>query len=253
MSETNGHPSEHEVRAALASALAAVIGSKTEAETATREASDAFSTDWTAEIRVAGTVAGRIVAALPAETASALAATWLGEEPAEERLGEALQALWEAVTAALESDALDGLALHVDSCARTPEDPPLDSVVWCELTAGERVMPVGFLVELERAADENDFEPVAAPTGLPSNLEVILDIDLPLAIQFGHTEMTLASLSGVGPGSIIELDRAPEEPVDVMVNGRLVARGEVVVVSGNYGVRVTEVVSAADRLRSLGR
>ncbi len=84
-----------------------------------------------------------------------------------------------------------------------------------------------------------------------SNLEVILDIDLPLTVRFGETEMTLDSLTRIGPGSVIDLGRSPDDPVEILVNGRLVARGEVVVVSGNYGVRVHEVVSTADRLRSM--
>lgn len=83
------------------------------------------------------------------------------------------------------------------------------------------------------------------------NLDVILDIDLPLSVRFGETEMTLDALTRIGPGSVIDLGRSPDDPVDILVNGRLVARGEVVVVAGNYGVRVHEVVSAADRLRSM--
>ncbi len=63
--------------------------------------------------------------------------------------------------------------------------------------------------------------------------------------------MTLDALTRIGPGSVIDLGRSPDDPVDILVNGRLVARGEVVVVAGNYGVRVHEVVSAADRLRSM--
>jgi flagellar motor switch protein FliN len=85
----------------------------------------------------------------------------------------------------------------------------------------------------------------------PANLDVILDIDLPLAIRFGETKMTLAALTKVGPGTMIDLGRAPDEPVDVLVNGKLVARGEVVVVAGNYGIRVVEVVSTADRIRTM--
>jgi flagellar motor switch protein FliN/FliY len=86
---------------------------------------------------------------------------------------------------------------------------------------------------------------------VPANLDVILDIDLPLSVRFGQTDLTLEALARLGPGSIIDLGRSPDDPVDVLVNGRLVARAEVVVVGGNYGVRITEVVSAADRVRSL--
>jgi len=85
-----------------------------------------------------------------------------------------------------------------------------------------------------------------------ANLDVILDIELPLAVRFGQTEMTLYALSRLGPGSVIELDRALADPVDVLVNGRMIARGEVVVSGGNYGVRVTDVLSAADRIQMIG-
>ncbi len=77
-------------------------------------------------------------------------------------------------------------------------------------------------------------------------LDVILDIDLPLVVRFGHTEMTVEALTRVGEGSVIDLGRSPHEPVDLLVSGRLVARGEVVVVSGHYGVRVIELVSGGE-------
>lgn len=86
----------------------------------------------------------------------------------------------------------------------------------------------------------------------PRNLDVILDIELPLTVRFGRAEMTLHALSGLGPGSVIDLDRAVDDPVELMVNGKVIARGDVVVVGGNYGVRVTEVLSADDRIRSMG-
>lgn len=92
----------------------------------------------------------------------------------------------------------------------------------------------------------------AARSGeLPENLDVILDIDLPLSVRFGNAELTIDALTKLGPGSLIELARLPDDPVELLVNGKLVARGEVVVVGGNYGVRVHEVVSAADRIRTL--
>lgn len=99
------------------------------------------------------------------------------------------------------------------------------------------------------------WEPGASTTHESSvleNLGVILDIELPLTVRFGETEMTLQSICGLGPGSVVDLGRTPDEPVDVLVNGRLVARGEVIVVSGNYGVRVTEVLSAVERIQTIG-
>lgn len=101
------------------------------------------------------------------------------------------------------------------------------------------------------AAPEPPSTPADAGAAAPRNLEVILDIDLPLSVRFGFTEMTLEAVTRLGPGSVIDLGRSPDDPVDVLVNGRLVARAEVVVVAGNYGVRILEVVSTADRVRSL--
>jgi flagellar motor switch protein FliN len=90
-----------------------------------------------------------------------------------------------------------------------------------------------------------------AAANAPANLDLILDIELPLTVRFGETEMTLAALTRLAPGSIIDLGRSPDDPVDVLVNGRLVARADVVVVAGNYGVRIVEVISAADRLKTV--
>ncbi len=82
-------------------------------------------------------------------------------------------------------------------------------------------------------------------------LDVILDIDLPLVVRFGHTQMPLRSVAQLGPGSVIDLARSPHEPVEVLVSGRVVARGEVVVVSGNYGIRILDVVSPSERIRGM--
>jgi flagellar motor switch protein FliN/FliY len=90
-----------------------------------------------------------------------------------------------------------------------------------------------------------------SPTNV-RNLDVLLDIELPLAVRFGQTELPLLTLVRLGPGSVIDLKRSADEPVDVMVSGKVIARGEVVVVDGNYGVRVTEVMSTVERIRSMG-
>jgi flagellar motor switch protein FliN/FliY len=71
-------------------------------------------------------------------------------------------------------------------------------------------------------------------------------------VRFGRTELALQTLVRLGPGSVIDLHRSADEPVDVLVSGKVIARGEVVVVDGSYGVRVTEIVSAAERLHTMG-
>jgi flagellar motor switch protein FliN len=90
-----------------------------------------------------------------------------------------------------------------------------------------------------------------APSPTTPSLEVILDIDLPLTIRFGQTEMPLKLIAALGPGSVIDLGRSPDDPVDVLVSDQLVARGEVVIVGGNYGVRITDVISPENGIRSL--
>jgi flagellar motor switch protein FliN/FliY len=83
------------------------------------------------------------------------------------------------------------------------------------------------------------------PAALPldaSRFGVLMDIDVPLVVRFGCTDMSLKALSRIGPGSVIDLSRAPEDPVEVLVGGRVVAHGQVVVVSGHYGIRIVDVV-----------
>jgi flagellar motor switch protein FliN len=82
-------------------------------------------------------------------------------------------------------------------------------------------------------------------------IEVLLDIDLPLVVRFGKTELPLRQLTRLGPGSVIDLGRSPDDPVEVLVSNRVVARGEVVVVSGSYGIRILDVVSQRERVRSM--
>jgi flagellar motor switch protein FliN/FliY len=82
---------------------------------------------------------------------------------------------------------------------------------------------------------------------------VILGIDLPVIVRFGRTELPIRSLSKLGPGSVIELGRSPDDPVDVLVGDRVVARGEVVIVGGNYGVRILEVITNPFRERRSAR
>lgn len=84
-----------------------------------------------------------------------------------------------------------------------------------------------------------------------SRIEIILDIDLPVVVRFGRTELPLRTLTRLGPGSVIDLGRSPDDPVEVMVSDRVIARGEVVVVGGNYGIRILDVVSPSERMRSM--
>jgi len=94
------------------------------------------------------------------------------------------------------------------------------------------------------SADGSSFP--ASPT-----LDLLLDVELPVSISFGKTQLCLQDVLKLTTGSIVELNRAIDEPVEILVNHCLVARGEVVVVDGNYGIRIQQIASRSDRLRSL--
>ncbi len=81
---------------------------------------------------------------------------------------------------------------------------------------------------------------------------MLLDVELPITVSFGEAEMQLKDVLKLGVGSVIELDKSVNDPVTVIVNQKPIAKGEVVMVEGNYGVRILEVESTAERIRSLG-
>jgi len=94
--------------------------------------------------------------------------------------------------------------------------------------------------------------PVASgPRPDSGNLDLLLDIQLPVVVRLGQTEMQMGELLKLTPGSILELNRSPESPVELLVNGQLIAKGEVVVVDGNFAFRITEIDTRAARIRSL--
>jgi flagellar motor switch protein FliN len=83
------------------------------------------------------------------------------------------------------------------------------------------------------------------------NLDVILDVPVTLSLEVGRTRLPIRSLLQLNQGSVVELERAAGEPLDVLVNGTLVAHGEVVVVNDKFGIRLIDVISPAERIRKL--
>src|SRR5256714_6341390 len=82
------------------------------------------------------------------------------------------------------------------------------------------------------------------------NLALLMDVQLPVSIRFGETEMILEEIIKLGVGSVIELNSGIDQPVELVVNNRILARGEVVTVDGFYGIRITEITSAGERFKS---
>ena len=94
-------------------------------------------------------------------------------------------------------------------------------------------------------------ETTQVPSGKTKNLDLILDIPLTVTVELGRSKMLINDLLQLGQGSVIELTKLTGEPLEVLVNQKLVARGEVVVVNEKFGVRLTDIVSPVERVQSL--
>lgn len=104
------------------------------------------------------------------------------------------------------------------------------------------------------AAQSASFEELTPDKTAPSagkQLDVILDVPVTLSLEVGRTQMNVGQLLQLSQGSVVELDRLAGEPLDVLVNGTLIAHGEIVVVNDKFGIRLTDVVSPAERVRKL--
>jgi flagellar motor switch protein FliN len=93
----------------------------------------------------------------------------------------------------------------------------------------------------------------AAPMQIPQggNLEVLLDVPLEVVVELGRSDLQIKDILNLAPGSVVELNRMAGEPIDIMVNGKLVARGEVVVIEESFGVKITSIISPMERLTQL--
>ncbi len=92
--------------------------------------------------------------------------------------------------------------------------------------------------------------PPAAP-GFSAGIELLFDVELEAALRFGCKELPLAEILDLGPGDVVQLDRNVADPVDLIIGDKIVARGEVVLVNGNFGLRITEVAAPRKRLESI--
>ncbi|WP_459478724.1 flagellar motor switch phosphatase FliY [Clostridium saccharoperbutylacetonicum] len=104
-------------------------------------------------------------------------------------------------------------------------------------------------VEVHSAA----FEPLAPQNNVPpiKNIDLILDVPLDISVVLGRTKKSIQDILNLGTGSLIELDKLAEEPVEILVNGKQIALGEVVVVDENFGIRITSIVSSVERIKKL--
>lgn len=122
---------------------------------------------------------------------------------------------------------------------------------WDAATAEEGAPDAGELIDGVTPAAMNDLV-AEQGAGEPGSLDNILDIPVTLAVEIGSTQVSIRNLLQFNQGSVVELDRLAGEPLNVLVNGTLIAHGEIVVVNEKFGVRLTDVVSAQERVRKLG-
>lgn len=99
------------------------------------------------------------------------------------------------------------------------------------------------------------FKPLdsSAKSGSLNDLDIIMDIPVKLSVELGRTRITIKQLLELAQGSVVELDGLAGEPMDILINGYLIAQGEVVVLDDKYGIRITEIVTPSERVQKLNR
>ena len=141
-------------------------------------------------------------------------------------------------------DEIDDAALADEWAAALEQQEDADEVM---------AAPLDDLLAQAAAAPSPAPAPAAFSPGADNpNLDVILDIPVTLTMEVGSTNINIRNLLQLNQGSVIELDRLAGEPLDVLVNGTLIAHGEVVVVNEKFGIRLTDVISPAERIKKLG-
>jgi flagellar motor switch protein FliN/FliY len=147
-----------------------------------------------------------------------------------------------------------------ESSTSNPESVASLETFAVQFSEGEnRTHLLRYAVVPATAIDVREASSSASMSALPSrpgptpaqNLDLLLDLEMPVTISFGATRLPLNEIAKLTTGSVVELNRTVAEPVDVVVNNRSIARGEVVVVEGNFAVRIKQVLSRQDRLQSL--
>jgi len=189
-----------------------------------------------------------------------------------ETTGQVLSGLGQSLTGRLGREITPRGGAEV-AAASAASNPGFQNCVWVGLrlhfNSGEAVVAVGFDPEFADASEPPPptavlVSPAGQPAGAPSGdaspasahatsktFDLLLDVELPVSVSFGRAQVPLKDVLKLTTGSIVELNRSITEPVEVIVNNCVIARGEVVVVEGYYGVRIQQVISRQERLYTL--
>jgi flagellar motor switch protein FliN/FliY len=233
--------------------LATVLGALSEASAAAGPATEPPTDGWIVTLQGDHGADGLLVVEFDRTSIEALTKRIVGmetEPPAEVVIDTLKELCAQAAGAMTMEDPLVGTKLAVASVELAGTSAPPTAVL-AEIAVGDFVrLSLGLWGDIRLVAPGSP-DRARPPVATTPKLDAILDIDLPLVVRFGRTEMALRLVAALGPGSVIDLGRSPDDPVDVLVSDQVVARGEVVTVGGNYGVRITDVMSPADRVRSV--
>lgn len=207
---------------------------------------------WRLTATASGDLDGAIIAWVDQAGSELLAMRVLGmdEKPDAATVADMLREMWSQAAGALSlKEPFTGIKLVLGNAEEA--DAPSTTVV-CDLQLGDGSARVAVGGNAEAVAPVQTLATKAGSSVAANDkMDVVLDMELPLVVRFGRTVMSLRALSALGPGSIVDMERSPDEPVQMLVGDHVIARGEVVVVGGNYGVRVTDLVSPSERARVL--
>lgn len=155
----------------------------------------------------------------------------------------------------LADDWASAMAEQTSSAATAQADSPEDDP-WAAALAEQAAAPAAAAPASQaQSAGESVFKPLdkGAASGTMRDLEMIMDIPVRLSVELGRTRITIKQLLELAQGSVVELEGLAGEPMDILINGYLIAQGEVVVVDDKYGIRITEIVTPSERVQKLNR
>lgn len=139
--------------------------------------------------------------------------------------------------------------------ASEEEDPWATAMAEQESAEASEEEPAASPAPAAKSASDDIFRPLSPDSGSSQarELEMIMDIPVKLTVELGRTKLTIKQLLELAQGSVIELEGLAGEPMDILINGYLIAQGEVVVIEDKYGIRITEIITPSERIHKLNR
>ena len=135
----------------------------------------------------------------------------------------------------------------------TEDDGQINEDDWAAAMAEQAVTDAPATQSAQPADIFPSFGGPSSNGGIMNELDMILDIPVQITVELGRTKITIKNLLQLAHGSVVELDAMAGEPMDVLVNGTLIAQGEVVVVNDKFGIRLTDIITPSERMRKLNR